>query len=61
MTALSKGEFNFIAECSPLLGPQLMDLAKKVVNGEKVPARVVTKETTFIQASATQALPTRKY
>jgi galactofuranose transport system substrate-binding protein len=61
MTALSKGEFNFIAECSPLLGPQLMDLAKKVVNGEKVPKRVVTKETTFTQATATQALPTRKY
>ena len=27
MTALSKGEINFIVECNPLLGPQLMDLA----------------------------------
>ena len=25
------GKINFIAECSPLLGPQLMDLVKKVV------------------------------
>ena len=30
MQALADGKFNFIAECSPLLGPQLMDLAKKV-------------------------------
>ena len=61
MEALSKGEFSFIAECSPLLGPQLMDLAKKVVDGKKVPKRVVTKETTFTQESAAKALPTRKY
>ena len=61
LTALSKGEFNFVAECSPLLGPQLMDLAKQVVKGKKVPKRVVTKETTFTQESATKALPTRKY
>ena len=30
MVALSQGKINFIAECSPLLGPQLMDLVKKV-------------------------------
>jgi len=30
MQALADGKFNFIAECSPLLGPQLMDLVKKV-------------------------------
>jgi len=61
MTALSKGQFNFIAECSPLLGPQLMDLAKKVVAGQTVPARILTEETTFNQEQAITALPTRKY
>jgi ABC-type sugar transport system substrate-binding protein len=61
MTALSQGEINFIVECSPLLGPQLMDLAKKVVAGEDVPKRIVTEETTFDQAQATAALPTRQY
>ena len=61
MTALSKGQFNFIAECSPLLGPQLMDLAKKVVAGQTVPARILTEETTFTQEQATTALPNRKY
>ncbi len=61
MTALSKGEINFIVECNPLLGPQLMDLAKKVVAGDEVPERVVTEEGTFDQAQATEALPDRQY
>ncbi|MCI4065549.1 ABC transporter substrate-binding protein [Micromonospora sp. R77] len=61
MQALADGKFNFIAECSPLLGPQLMDLAKKVHNGEEVPARIETQETTFTQEQAKAALPDRKY
>jgi ABC-type sugar transport system substrate-binding protein len=61
MTALANGEINFIVECNPLLGPQLMDLAKKVVAGEEVPKRVVTEETTFTQEQAKAALPERKY
>jgi simple sugar transport system substrate-binding protein len=61
MQALADGKINFIVECSPLLGPQLMDLATKVVKGEQVPARVVTEETTFTQEQAKQALPSRKY
>jgi hypothetical protein len=61
MTALSKGEFNYIVECNPLLGPQLMDLAKKVVNGDDVPKRVITKETTFTPEEAAKALPSRQY
>ncbi|MFF0321312.1 ABC transporter substrate-binding protein [Nonomuraea angiospora] len=61
MQALADGKINYIVECSPLLGPQLMDLAKKVVKGEQVPARVVTEETTFTQEQAKQALPSRQY
>lgn len=61
MQALADGKFNFIAECSPLLGPQLMDLVKKVHNGEEVPARIETQETTFTQEQAKEALPNRKY
>ncbi|GGR99660.1 LacI family transcriptional regulator [Micromonospora fulviviridis] len=61
MQALADGKFNFIAECSPLLGPQLMDLVKKVHNGEQVPARIETQETTFTQEQAKEALPNRKY
>jgi len=61
MVALSQGKINFIAECSPLLGPQLMDIVNKVVAGKTVAKRIVTKETTFTPASAKVALPTRKY
>jgi ABC-type sugar transport system substrate-binding protein len=61
MQALADGKFNFIAECSPLLGPQLMDLVKKVHAGETVPARILTEETTFTQEQAKEVLPTRKY
>ncbi|WP_410812125.1 ABC transporter substrate-binding protein [Micromonospora sp. 067-2] len=61
MQALADGKFNFIAECSPLLGPQLMDLAKKVHTGQEVPARIETEETTFTQTQAKEVLPNRKY
>jgi simple sugar transport system substrate-binding protein len=59
--ALANGEINYVVECNPLLGKQLMDLAKKVVKGESVPDRVVTDETTFTQDQAKAALPTRQY
>jgi ABC-type sugar transport system substrate-binding protein len=61
MTALSEGKINFIVECSPLLGPQLMDLAKKVAAGQSVEKRVLTEETTFTPEQAKQVLPERKY
>lgn len=61
MQALADGKINYIVECNPLLGPQLMDLAKKVLDGEEVPERVVTEETTFTQEQAAEVLPERQY
>jgi ABC-type sugar transport system, periplasmic component len=61
MQALADGKISYIVECNPLLGPQLMDLAKKVVAGQSVPARVVTNETTFTQDKAKEVLPSRQY
>ncbi|WBC00382.1 ABC transporter substrate-binding protein [Solwaraspora sp. WMMA2080] len=61
MQALADGKINFIAECSPLLGPQLMDLVEQVHAGESVPKRVVTEETTFTPEQAKEVLPTREY
>ncbi len=61
MTALAAGKINFIVECSPLLGTQLMDMAQKVVKGESIPQRVVTEETTFTPEQAKAVLPERKY
>jgi galactofuranose transport system substrate-binding protein len=61
MTALAGGKINYIVECSPLLGPQLMDIAKAVKAGQPVEKRILTKETTFTQAQAKTELPNRQY
>ncbi len=61
MQALADGKFNYIVECNPLLGPQLMELAEQVVAGEQVPERVVTPDEAFDQQQAAAVLPDRKY
>ena len=61
MQALADGKINYIVECSPLLGSQLVDIVKSVVAGDDVEKRIITKETTFTQEEATAALPDRKY
>jgi ABC-type sugar transport system substrate-binding protein len=61
LAALAAGKINFVVECNPLLGPQLMELAKRAVAGQALPARVVTDETTFDRAKAKAALPERRY
>ena len=61
MQALADGKINFIVECSPLLGDQLMDTVKKIKAGQQVEKRIVTEETVFDQTKAKEVLPTRKY
>lgn len=61
MQALADGKINYIVECSPLLGSQLVDIVKSVVAGDDVEKRIITEETTFTQEEATEALPDRKY
>ncbi|GAA1999400.1 ABC transporter substrate-binding protein [Catenulispora subtropica] len=59
--AMTQGKINAIAECNPLLGPQLMDTIKTVLGGGSVPAWIKTKEGDFMAADAAAALPNRKY
>jgi len=61
MQAAAEGKINFIVECNPLLGPQLMEAVKAVVEGQEVPKRIVTEEGTFTSEEAKAALPNRKY
>jgi simple sugar transport system substrate-binding protein len=61
LQALADGKINYVVECNPLLGPQLMDLVKKVAAGEQVTDRIQTQETEFDQAKAKAALPQRRY
>ncbi|RXZ48025.1 ABC transporter substrate-binding protein [Agromyces binzhouensis] len=61
MQALADGKINFIVECSPLLGKQLVDIVKQINDGEAPEKRIITEETTFTQEEAIEALPTRQY
>ncbi|HTJ92492.1 MAG TPA: ABC transporter substrate-binding protein [Pararobbsia sp.] len=59
--AMVDGKINVDVECSPLLGPQLMQAVKDVVAGKQLPRRIKTEETVFVQADAAKIMPTRKY
>ena len=48
-------------ECNPLLGPQTMDLALKLMNGEAITKEVLTNESVFYPDKAAELLPTRQY
>src|SRR5688572_9032595 len=61
MQALADGKINFIVECSPLLGKQLVDIIKTLNDGGTVEERIITEETTFNQEQAIEALPDRQY
>ncbi|MFJ9643629.1 ABC transporter substrate-binding protein [Streptomyces sp. NPDC101206] len=59
--AMQEKKINVVVECNPLLGDQLMELAKKVAAGEDVPRRIEVKEGVFTQDQAAAALPGRQY
>ena len=59
--AMIAGKLNVTVECSPLLGPQLMQAAKDVVAGKTIPARIVTTEGIFPKEVAAAEFPKRKY
>ncbi|MFE5672774.1 ABC transporter substrate-binding protein [Agromyces sp. NPDC056523] len=61
MQALADGKINFIVECSPLLGGQLVDIITTLNDGGEVEKRIITDETTFTQEQAVEALPDRQY
>jgi len=59
--AMVDGWFQADVECNPLLGPQVFDMALKLVNGQPVDAEVLTNETVYYPDKAKELLPTRKY
>jgi simple sugar transport system substrate-binding protein len=48
-------------ECNPLLGPQVMDLSLKLMNGEAIVKEVLTDESVYYPDKAAELLPTRQY
>ncbi|MBC8062378.1 MAG: ABC transporter substrate-binding protein [Clostridiaceae bacterium] len=60
--AMAAGKTNFIAECNPLLGPQLVQAARDLKAGKTLEKWVKSDEKTFAGADAAKAaLPDRKY
>ena len=59
--AMIDGKLNATVECNPLLGPQFLELALKVVNGEPVPKWVPSQESVYFPDNAVDILPSRKY
>jgi simple sugar transport system substrate-binding protein len=45
--ALKAGEVNFVIECNPKTGPAIMELAKKLAAGEKIPRLLHVDERVF--------------
>ena len=59
--AMIAGKMNVSVECSPLLGPQLMQASKDVVSGKKLPTWIKTNEGVFPAEIAAKEFPNRKY
>jgi simple sugar transport system substrate-binding protein len=59
--AMIAGTMNATIECNPLLGPQVMETAIKILNKEKVEMWVVSNESDYDQTNAAAAYPSRQY
>jgi len=59
--AMIAGKLNASIECSPLLGPQMMQAVIDLMDGKTLPRRIVTKEGVFDQSNAKEAFPSRQY
>jgi ABC-type sugar transport system substrate-binding protein len=59
--AMIAGKLNVSVECSPLLGPQLMQAVKDLKAGKTIPRRIVTQEGVFPMEVAAKEFPNRKY
>jgi simple sugar transport system substrate-binding protein len=59
--AMVDGWFQADVECNPLLGPQVFEMALKLMNGESIDAETLTNETVYYPDKAAELLPTRQY
>ena len=59
--AMVDGWVQVDVECNPLLGPQVFDMALKLMNGQSIEKNVLTNETVYFPDKAAELLPTRKY
>lgn len=61
LQAIKDGKLNVSVECTPLLGPILMQTVKDLTEGKKLPKRIVSKEKVFTIENVDKELPLRTY
>lgn len=59
--AMVDGWFQADVECNPLLGPQVAEMALKLMNGQTIDREVLTNETVYYPDKAKDLLPSRQY
>jgi simple sugar transport system substrate-binding protein len=59
--AMQAGKLNATIECNPLVGDQLVNAVKAVLEKRPLPKRILVEEGVFTQDQAAAALPGRKY
>nr|WP_246433855.1 ABC transporter substrate-binding protein [Spirochaeta isovalerica] len=59
--ALRKGEVNCVIECNPRTGPVIMDLARKLAEGETIPRLMHVQEEVFTEWDDLDAIEPRGY
>lgn len=61
LQALHDGKFNFVVECNPVFGDQIVDLIKKVHAGEEVAKETIVIDETFDQSITQETIDARLY
>ncbi|WP_232729814.1 ABC transporter substrate-binding protein [Paenibacillus phocaensis] len=61
LTSMAEGKINAVVECNPLLGPNLMQAVRELMEGRTLPKRIVTPETVFTEVTAELEVDNRKY
>jgi len=59
--AMIDGWFQADVECNPLLGPQVAEMALKLMNGQSVDPEVLTNETVYYPDKAAEQIKDRQY
>jgi simple sugar transport system substrate-binding protein len=58
---LKEGTVNCVIECNPNIGPQVMDIARRIISGEAVPKSIFIEETVFDENSELSSIADRGY
>lgn len=61
LEALKNGELNCVAECNPLLGPELMKAITDLMDGKELALRIITDESVFTQETPLEELRDRTF